>query len=139
MSDYKDIIDRPHHTSKTRKRMSTLNRAAQFAPFAALTGYEASIAEAKRLTDQKLELDDKMTEILNQKLNFIKEHIADRPEVTVTYFVPDSKKSGGKYVTLVGNVRLIDQIENSLILTDKTEISISEISDLKISNKKCRA
>ena len=112
--------------------MSTLNRAAQFAPFAALTGFEALVAEAKRLTDQRQELDDKTAEILNHKLNFIKDHIADLPQVAVTYFVPDSKKSGGKYVTLIGNVRVIDQIENLLILTDKTEISIADISNLEI-------
>jgi hypothetical protein len=130
MDTYKDIIDRPHHTSPVRKRMPKTNRAAQFAPFAALTGFEASVAEAARLTDQKLTLTDKETEDLNQKLNFLKQHLSDRPQVAVTYFIPDGKKSGGCYVTYIGNLRTIDEMRQLLIFTDKTEIPISEILHL---------
>ena len=128
--NYSDIINQPHHTSKTRKRMSQSNRAAQFAPFAALTGHDASIREAARLTDKKIELDDKSQEILNMKLNLLKEHLKERPEITVTYFVPDTKKDGGDYVEYSGTIRVIDEIENSLIFTDRTSINIEMVFDI---------
>ena len=130
-NDYKDIINNPHHTSKTRKRMSGLNRAAQFAPFAALTGYDASILEAARLTENRIELDDIGVENLNMKLNFIKEHIKELPEITVTYFVPDTKKSGGAYVKYSGTARIIDEIDRVIIFTDGTKIKIEMILDIK--------
>lgn len=130
--NYSDIINQPHHTSKTRKRMSQSNRAAQFAPFAALTGHDASIREAARLTDKKIELDDKSQEILNMKLNLLKEHLKERPEITVTYFVPDTKKEGGAYVEYSGTIRVIDEIENTLIFTDKTTINIETILIMKL-------
>ena len=129
--NYNDIINNPHHTSKTRKRMSQSNRAAQFAPFAALTGYDAAIDEAARLTETKIELDDKTKEILNMKLSFLKDHIMDRPYVTVTYFVPDPKKDGGAYVDYNGNIRVIDEIKHSIIFTDRTTISIDVIYDIQ--------
>lgn len=130
-NDYKDIINKPHHTSKTRKRMSGLNRAAQFAPFAALTGYDASILEAARLTESQIELDDQTIEMLNIKLNFIKWHIKEQPEITVTYFEPDTKKSGGAYVKYSGTARFIDEIERVIILNDGTKIKIEMIFDLQ--------
>ena len=129
--NYNDIINNPHHTSKTRKRMSQSNRAAQFAPFAALTGYDAAIGEAARLTETRIELDDKTKEILNMKLSFLKDHIMDRPYVTVTYFVPDAKKDGGAYVDYNGNIRVIDEIKHSIIFTDRTTISIDVIYDIQ--------
>ena len=130
-NDYRDIINNLHHTSKTRKRMSGLNRAAQFAPFAALTGYDASIYEAARLTENRIELDDNEIEILNMKLNFLKNHIKDRPYVTITYFVPDTKKDGGSYVDYSGNIRVIDEIKQTIIFTDKTTIAIDVICDIQ--------
>lgn len=129
--NYNDIINNPHHTSKTRKRMSQSNRAAQFAPFAALTGYDASISEAARLTETQIELDDKTKEILNMKLCFLKNHIKDRPYVTITYFVPDHKKDGGAYVNYSGNIRVIDEIEQTLIFTDRTTIYIDMVLDVQ--------
>ena len=129
--NYNDIINNPHHTSKTRKRMSQSNRAAQFAPFAALTGYDAAIGEAARLTETRIELDDKTKEILNMKLSFLKDHIMDRPYVTITYFVPDPKKDGGAYVDYNGNIRVIDEIKHSIIFTDRTTISIDVIYDIQ--------
>ena len=129
--NYNDIINNPHHTSKTRKRMSQSNRAAQFAPFAALTGYDAAIGEAARLTETKIELDDKTKEILNMKLAFLKNHIKDRPYVTITYFVPDSKKEGGAYVDYSGNIRVIDEIKHSIIFTDRTTVAIEMICDIR--------
>lgn len=130
-NDYQDIINNPHHTSKTRKRMSGLNRAAQFAPFAALTGYDASIYEAARLTESRIELDDKAIEILNMKLNFLKEHIKDQPEIIVTYFVPDTKKDGGAYVEYSGAIRVINEIQKTIIFTDRTTIKIEMILDIQ--------
>ena len=129
--NYNDIINNPHHTSKTRKRMSQSNRAAQFAPFAALTGYDASISEAARLTETQIELDDKTKEILNMKLNFLKNHIKDRPYVTITYFLPDHKKDGGAYVNYSGNIRVIDETQQTIIFTDRTVISIDVICDIR--------
>ena len=129
--NYNDIINNPHHTSKTRKRMSQSNRAAQFAPFAALTGYDAAIGEASRITETTIELDDKPKEILNMKLSLLKNHIKDRPYVTITYFVPDPKKDGGAYVDYNGNIRVIDEIKHSIIFTDRTTISIDVIYDIQ--------
>lgn len=129
--NYNDIINNPHHTSKTRKRMSQSNRAAQFAPFAALTGYDAAIGEAARLTETQIELDDKTKEILNMKLCFLKNHIKDRPYVTITYFVPDPKKDGGAYVDYSGNIRVIDEIKHSIIFTDRTTIEIEMVCDIR--------
>lgn len=129
--NYNDIINNPHHTSKTRKRMSQSNRAAQFAPFAALTGYDAAIGEAARLTETQIELDDKTKEILNMKLNFLKNHIKDRPYVTITYFLPDHKKDGGAYVNYSGNIRVIDETQQTIIFTDRTTINIEMILDIK--------
>ena len=129
--NYNDIINNPHHTSKTRKRMSQTNRAAQFAPFAALTGYDAAIGEAARLTETKIELDDKTKEILNMKLNFLKDHIKDRPYVTITYFVPDTKKDGCAYVDYSGKIRVIDETQQTIIFTDRTTINIEMILDIK--------
>ena len=130
-NDYQDIINNPHHTSKTRKRMSGLNRAAQFAPFAALTGYDASIYEAARLTESRIELDDKAIEILNMKLNFLKENIKEQPEIIVTYFVPDTKKDGGAYVEYSGTIRVINEIQKTIIFTDRTTIKIEMILDIQ--------
>ncbi len=130
-NDYRDIINNPHHTSKTRKRMSGLNRAAQFAPFAALTGYDASIYEAARLTESRIELDDKAIEILNMKLNFLKENIKEQPEIIVTYFVPDTKKDGGAYVEYSGTIRVINEIQKTIIFTDRTTIKIEMILDIQ--------
>ena len=129
--NYNDIINNPHHTSKTRKRMSQSNRAAQFAPFAALTGYDTAIGEAARLTETQIELDDKTKEILNMKLSFLKDHIMDRPYVTVTYFVPDAKKGGGAYVDYSGNIRVIDETQQTIIFTDRTTIAIDEICNVQ--------
>lgn len=130
-NDYKDIINNPHHTSKTRKRMSQSNRAAQFAPFAALTGHDASIYEAARLTENKIELNDKEIDALNMKLNFLKEHIKEQPEIKVTYFVPDIKKDGGAYVEYSGTIRVIDETQKIIITSNRTKIAIEMILDLK--------
>lgn len=127
---YDDVIWRQHPTSKKYPRMSRMNRAAQFAPFAALTGYEESIEETARLTDRRIELSEDDIEELNAKLNFIQEHIKERPEVTVTYFQPDERKEGGAYITVTGKVRRIDEGNNVLIFVGEQEIEINFIADI---------
>ena len=127
MNKYKDIINLPHHVSKTRKPMSLYNRAAQFAPFAALTGYDDAIKEIARLTEQKIELSDELKNMLNQKIKLIIENIKLQPEVVITYFVHDNKKSGGVYKTISGNVKRIDEVEKCIIFTNKLKIFFSDI------------
>ncbi len=127
MNKYKDIINLPHHVSKTRNPMSLYNRVAQFAPFAALTGYNDAIKETARLTEQKIELSDELKNMLNQKIKLIIENIKLQPEVVITYFVHDNKKSGGVYKTISGNVKRIDEVEKCIIFTNKLKIFFSDI------------
>lgn len=127
MNKYKDIINLPHHVSKTRKPMSLYNRAAQFAPFAALTGYDDAIKETARLTEERIELSDELKNMLNQKIKLIIENIKLQPEVAITYYVPDNKKSGGVYKTISGNVKRIDEVEKCIIFTNKLKIFFSDI------------
>ena len=112
--------------------MSRMNRAAQFAPFAALTGYEESIEETARLTDCGIELSEYEIEELNAKLNFIQEHIKERPEVTITYFQPDERKEGGEYLTVTGRIRRIDEVNEILILEGEMIVLIDKIIDVNI-------
>lgn len=125
---YDDVINRQHPTSKKHPRMSNMNRAAQFAPFAALTGYEESIKETARLTDRKRELSEDDIEEINAKLNFIQEHINERPEVAITYFQPDERKEGGAYITVTGKVRKIDEVNRVIIFENGTEIAVEQIT-----------
>lgn len=127
MNKYKDIINLPHHVSNTRKPMSLYNRAAQFAPFAALTGYDDAIKETARLTEERIELSDELKNMLNQKIKLIIENIKLQPEVVITYFVHDNKKSGGVYKTISGNVKRIDEVEKCIIFTNKLKIFFSDI------------
>lgn len=127
MHRYDDIIHLPHHQSGTRLHMSLHDRAAQFSPFAALTGYDAAVEEAARLTEQKLELSEEEKAAIGAKLTEIKEHIKERPEVTVTYFVPDERKAGGTYVTVTGTVRRIDEFERIVVMQDQSRIGIDDI------------
>lgn len=127
---YDDIINLPHHESKKHPRMSKEARAAQFAPFAALTGYDDVIKETARLTSERKEIDEELKVILDAKLQIIHEKIDTRPEVTFTYFLPDSKKDGGAYVTVTGNVIKIDKFNQKVILENRTEIPISEIVEI---------
>ena len=129
---YDDVINRQHPTSKKHPRMSNMNRAAQFAPFAALTGYEESIEETARLTDRRIELSEYEIEELNAKLNFIQEHIKERPEVTITYFQPDERKDGGEYITVTGKVRRIDEVNGILVFEDERIVLIDKIKDLDV-------
>lgn len=124
---YADIIGLPHHTSRTRPRMSVSACAAQFAPFAALTGYGAAVDETARLTDDRIVLDENAKAILDGKLQIIAEHIAEHPEVTITYFEPDKKKSGGAYRSVTGQVKEIDEYERIVRLCDGMKIPIEQI------------
>ena len=124
---YDDIIELPHHQSVTHPHMSNYDRAAQFAPFAALTGHDEAIRETARLTDTKVDLDDYEKAILNDKLQIIMENIGIDEEVTIIYFLPDENKSGGSYVSFSGIVKKVDEYEGKLIFTDRKEISIEQI------------
>ena len=124
---YDDIINMPRHISKKHPQMSLEMRAAQFAPFAALTGYDEQIEETSRITCHKKELNEELKEILNEKLRIIQEKINTRPEIKITYFVQDLKKNGGKYVTETGRVKKIDKNKQLIILEDKTEIRIEDV------------
>lgn len=128
--NYDDIINLPHHVSKTRPRMSLEQRSAQFAPFSALTGYEDEIVETGRLTTDRIDLDEERKQILDRKLKAIIENISIQPLIRLTYFVPDNKKDGGAYVTTAGNVKKIDTYKNIIVLADKLEIQINDIIDI---------
>lgn len=129
MSRYDSIINLPHKQSSVRKRMPISDRAAQFAPFAALTGYEEAVKETARLTDLKIEQTEHALDMLNQKITNIKEIISDQPVVKITYFVPDSRKQGGKYETYTGRLRLIDETFRMFVFTDGRKINMDDITD----------
>jgi len=131
MNNYDDIINLPHHTSSKRTRMSLENRSAQFAPFSALTGYSEAINETKRLTDKKHEIDEERKNMLNNKLQILNDNIKNKPEVTITYFVKDNKKTGGSYKIVTSNIKKIDTYEQVIILEDKTKISLDNIYEIK--------
>ncbi len=131
VNPYDDIINLPHHTSASRPHMSAHDRAAQFSPFAALTGYDSAIDETARLTDKRVELDEYSKAALNEKLCMIQEQMAEQmdeqPEVSITYFQPDNKKSGGAYITATGYVKKIDEYERTVVMRDVTKIPIEDI------------
>ena len=131
MSDYDDIINLPHHQSKNHPRMSLYDRAAQFAPFAALTGYDDAVKEARRLTDSKPELEENQLEELDQKLADLMTRIEEHPEVTITYFEPDDKKEGGANVTCMGKIKKIDGYKRRLIFEDSREIEVCNIVEIE--------
>ena len=127
---YDDIINLPHHVSSTRPRMSAIDRAAQFSPFAALTGYDVSIKESARLTEDRIELDDSQKEDIGDKLKFVTEQLDADTEIRITYFLPDTRKAGGEYVTVSGAVKRIDEYERMIIMIDGKQIPIDEVIDV---------
>lgn len=129
---YDDIINMPHHISKKHPRMTLENRSAQFAPFAALTGYDDQIKETGRTTDRKIDITDEIKNDLNTKLQIIQEKINIKPEVTITYFIPDSKKEGGSYKTVNSNVLKIDKYKQKIILKGNNDVAISEIVGISL-------
>lgn len=128
--NYEDIINLPHYEPKKHPRMSIESRAAQFAPFAALTGYDDAVKETARITYDRIEIDEGLKSVINNKLQVILNNIKDKPKVTFTYFIYDKKKSGGKYITVTGNVNKIDKVNNYVILTDKTKVPTNEITEV---------
>lgn len=130
--NYDDIIDLPHYVSKKRPQMSRRDRAAQFSPFAALTGYEDAVEETARLTDSRLVLTDEQAARLDAAMNIILENIGDSPEISVKFFVKDKLKSGGKYETHRGKIRTFNEYEKKLIFRDGAEIPLNDIYDIKI-------
>lgn len=128
--NYDDIINLPHYISKKHPQMSIEARSAQFAPFSALTGYDDAIKETARLTDERIEIDDGLKIILNNKLQYVLENLKLKPEIIFTYFVYDDKKIGGKYVEKIGVVKKIDMVEQYVMLIDKTKIPILEIINI---------
>lgn len=131
MGRYDDIIDLPHHVSTTHHRMSMLERAAQFQPFRALTGYEDAVREAARLTDDRVELTEDEKALLDGKLQRLADNLASHPLVTVTYFQPDKKKAGGAYVTATGELKKIDDFTGTLLLTGRERIPIENIVNIQ--------
>lgn len=127
---YDDIIHLPHHVSTTHPHMAIGDRAAQFSPFAALTGYDAAIKETARLTHERVELDEYMKAVLSDKLRIILDRIKEHPLISITHFQPDEKKNGGAYVTTTGMVKKIDEYERIVVMTGDTEIPIDEISSI---------
>ena len=132
MDDYKDIIDLPHHVSDKRARMRSGDRAAQFAPFAALAGYEDAVEETARLTDSRAFLEDDFIAELDEKLRYIKEHLKDGIKVNITYFVPDGKKDGGAYLDITGKVLKIDGFKSEIIMEGGKKIGIDTIYGIEI-------
>ena len=124
---YDDIIGLPHPVSASRPRMSALGRAAQFSPFAALTGYEDAVKEAARFTDERVDLDEGAKAALNERLRMIQEQPDDRPQVSITYFKPDDKKAGGAYITAKGCVKKIDEYEKIVVMEAGVRIPINDI------------
>ena len=128
---YDDIINLPHHVSATRPQMSIANRAAQFSPFAALTGYDSAIKEAARLTTERIELSENDIDVLDMKLRILEDAVADQPEIEVTYFKPDEKKKGGAYITSSGTLKRIDDVERVVIFVNGEKIAIPDILDIE--------
>ena len=127
MDKYKEIINLPHKQSTKRPHMSSLDRAAQFAPFAALTGYDDAVKETARLTDEKIELSEENLNVLNMKYQILVDRLDEEHEVTFTYFVPDGAKSGGAYVTKQGIVKKVDDYERLITLYDGTKIPMDDV------------
>ena len=124
---YNEIMGLPHHVSKNRPQMPMSDRAAQCAPFAALTGYDAAIKETGRLTDERIELDVEALSALDMKYQILMEALDEAPEVTITYFQPDERKAGGKYVSAVGAVKKIDDFERRITMRDGTRIPMDDV------------
>ena len=134
MNNYNDIINLPHYKSKTRQPMNNKNRAAQFAPFSALTGYDEKIREIARITNKKIILDDNRKNYLNNQIQYINQKLKEKkdfPKVTLTYFVSDKRKEGGEYKTISTYIKRIDEIYKLIILDSNKKILIDDVIDLQ--------
>lgn len=130
-ANYKDIIHLPRHVSKTYKPMPMIDRAAQFSPFAALTGHDAAIKETARTTENRVKLDVYMEEELDNKLQILISQIKHQPKVKITYFEQDEKKDGGTYVSVMGRVKKIDQYKRIILMNSGTKINIDDMIDIE--------
>lgn len=128
---YDGIIDRPHHISKRHPQLGNDSYAAQFSPFAALTGYDRIVAETARLTDERVELGETDMEILSAKLQILSDRFKEQPEITVTYFKPDEKKAGGAYLQKTAQLKRVDDVGRLLHFTDGSNLPIDDITDLQ--------
>ena len=129
--DYNDIIYLPHHVSPTRPQMSMRDRAAQFSPFAALTGYDAAIRETARLTQEKVELDEQELAVLDRKFQLLREQLGRCPQVTITWFVPDELKQGGRYLTITDVVKKVDAAARFVLLQNAGRICMDDIVEIE--------
>jgi len=134
MGKYDDIINLPHHQSDHRPHMSLHDRAAQFSPFAALTGYEAAIEEAGRLTEGFREIDEGEKAALDETLSFLEAHKAEQPVIEVLHFVPDEKKAGGSYVETKGAYCKLDRSSKEIVLADGERIALYNIAEIRLSS-----
>ncbi len=130
MKKYDDIINLPYHKNIHRKQMSMENRAAQFAPFAALAGYSEAIKETGRLTDRKIEVNDDLKDYLNYKLMLLKSKIKNKPLVNITYFIKDKYKSGGRYDNITNRLKNIKEIEGYIVLDNNLKIRVDDILNI---------
>lgn len=131
MSKYDDILHLPHHVSRKHRQMAMIDRAAQFSPFAALTGYDAAIRETGRRTDTFVELEEDDKAVLDARLQVLQCHLSQRPVITITFFCPDAIKEGGSYECITGVVRRIDAHRRLLIMTDGAELSLDRIRGME--------
>lgn len=130
MKNYQDILYLPHHVSEIHRPMPRGSRAAQFAPFAALTGYGEAIGETVRQTDDCIALDEDEKDMLDRKLQILHASLAEKPLIRVTYFLPDERKAGGAYFHVSGNVERLDIQKRILVLADRTAIPLERICSL---------
>lgn len=130
VQQYDDIINLQHHVSSNREHMSVFDRAAQFSPFAALTGFDGAIKETARLTDQRIELDETAKTILDEKLRIVQDQLSRQQEIGFVFFRPDEMKAGGAYISIMGTVKKIDGYERVVRLQDGTRIPIEDIIDI---------
>ena len=129
-NNYDDIINTPRWNPKKHPRMPMESRNAQFAPFAALTGYEDAVKETARLTDRRIEIDDGLKQVLNNKLQYVLENSNINPIVEITYFLPDDIKKGGRYIEKIGQIKKVDNIEGFIIFKDKEKIRIDDVINI---------
>lgn len=128
---YNDIINLPHHVSNTHPSMSVYARSAQFAPFAALKGYDDEIKETVRVTNKRIDIDEELKNELNIKLKVIAKSISNKPRISFTYFIPDERKDGGKYTKTTGCVKKIDEYKKMIILEDNIKFNICDIVNIE--------
>lgn len=131
---YDDIIDRPRPVSQKHAHMSLYDRAAQFAPYAALTGYESVIGEEARYTDSDVYIDDSCREKIDRMLAYIRKNIQNGPEAAITYFEPDNRKSGGSFITVKGKIKKIEEYDRTVLFTDGRKVVLDSIRDVELEN-----